>query len=234
MAKRPLIGLTTYGRKETDDYSLPAKYVDCVRRARGIPVLLPAGEPCIQETCDRLNGIILTGGGDIHPDRYNGISHPMIYKVDEERDETELRLVDIILNKNIPTLAICRGMQVLNTFLGGTLYEHIPDIYGESVLHRRPPRETIKHDVEISPGSRLNGIVSTSRMEIVSWHHQAVNEVPKEFTVNARSADGVIEGIEMDSHPWLIGVQWHPELSASQDSLQQQLFDVFVETSKKN
>jgi len=233
MLKKPLIGLTTYGRKETSDYSLPAKYVDCVRRAGGIPILLPAGETDGEGICDRLDGIILSGGGDIHPDRYSGNSHALIYKVDEERDDSEFCLTQIILKKNIPTLAICRGMQILNTFLGGTLYEHIPDSFGEAVLHRFPPRETTKHTVDINPGSKLYSIVSTSRMEIVSWHHQAVKDIPKELTITARSKDGVIEGIELDSHPWLVGVQWHPELSASEDRLQQQLFDAFIKASKK-
>ncbi len=234
MSKMPMIGLTTYGKKESSEYTLPACYVDCIRHAGGIPVLLPPGESRIEELCECLDGIIMGGGGDIHPDRYGGRNHPSIYKVDEERDDTELRLAQIILKENIPTLAICRGMQVLNIFLGGTLHEHIPDIYGEKVLHRLPPRETVIHDVEISRGSRLSTIVSTSQMEIVSWHHQAVNEIPREFTVTARAADGVIEAMEIPDHRWLVAVQWHPELSACHDRLQQQLFKAFIEASKQN
>ena len=124
-------------------------------------------------------------------------------------------------------------MQILNTFLGGTLYEHIPDTYGEALLHRLPPRETAKHLVDIAKGSKLHAIVSTSQMEIVSWHHQAVKDIPKELTITARSKDGVIEGLELDSHPWLVAVQWHPELSASEDRLQQQLFDALIEVSRR-
>ena len=232
MSKKPPIALTTYGRKETSDYSLPAKYVDSVRRAGGIPILLPAGGTDVEEICDRLDGIILTGGGDIHPAQYGGNSHPLVYKVDEERDDSELYFTKIILEQNIPTLAICRGLQILNTFFGGTLYEHLSDTFGEAVLHRLPPRETAKHSVDISPGSKLHGIVSTSQMEIVSWHHQAVKDIPKELTITARSKDGVIEGLELDSHRWLVAVQWHPELSASEDKLQQQLFDALIEVSK--
>ena len=137
-----------------------------------------------------------------------------------------------ILEQDIPTLAICRGMQILNIFLGGTLYEHLPETFGEEVLHRLPPRETAKHLVGISPGSKLHAIVSTSQMEIVSWHHQAVKDIPKQLTITARSKDGVIEGLELDSHRWLVAVQWHPELSASEDKLQQQLFDALIEVSK--
>ena len=226
MSYSPLIGLTSYGKKEENKYNLPAEYVESVRRAGGIPVLLPPGEKSVKSLCSRLDGIILTGGGDIHQDHYNGSTHPLIYNVDEQRDETELAITKIILERNIPTLAICRGMQILNTFFGGTLFEHLP------VLHRFPPRETTKHLVDISPGSKLHGIVSTSQMEIVSWHHQAVKDVPKELTITARSKDGVIEGFELDSHPWLVAVQWHPELSASEDKLQQKLFDALIEVSK--
>ena len=153
MVKFPLIGLTSYGKKEENKYNLPAEYVESVRRAGGIPVLLPPGETHIKSLCSRLDGIILSGGGDIHQDIYNGNIHPLIYNVDEQRDEMEHEITRIILERNIPTLAICRGMQVLNTFLGGTLYEHLPETFGESVLHRLPPRETAKHSVDIIPGS---------------------------------------------------------------------------------
>ena len=232
MADSPLIGLTSYGKKKENKYNLPAEYVESVRRAGGIPVLLAPGETNIKSLCSRLDGIILTGGGDIHQDHYNGHAHSLIYNVDEQRDETEFKITEVILERNIPTLAICRGMQILNTFFGGTLYEHLPETFGEEDLHRLPPRKTAKHLVEISRGSKLHDIVSTSQMEIVSWHHQAVKDIPKELTITARSKDGVIEGLELDSHRWLVAVQWHPELSASEDRLQQQLFDALIEVSK--
>lgn len=233
MLKNPLIGLTTYGKKQTGKYSLPAEYVDSVRRAGGTPILLPAGEIDVESICDLLDGILLTGGGDIHQDRYGGKSHPEIYDVDDERDETEYDFTRVMLEKNIPCLAICRGMQVLNTFLGGTLYEHLPDEVGETVLHRLPPKETVRHIVDINKGSKLHEIVSVSRMEIVSWHHQAVKDVPKKLTITARSKDGVVEGLELGSHPWLVAVQWHPELSASGDKMQQQIFNAFIEACRE-
>lgn len=231
MSTSPLIGLTSYGKKEANKYNLPAEYVESVRRAGGIPVLLPPGETHLKSLCSRLDGIILCGGGDIHPDRFNGKAHPLIYNVDEQRDGTEFELIRVILEKDIPTLAICRGMQVLNIFLGGSLYEHLPETFGETIQHRLPPRETIKHLVDIRPESKLHGIVSTSQMEIVSWHHQAVKDIPDELTITARSKDGVIEGLELDSHRWLVAVQWHPELSAFEDKLQQKLFDALIEVS---
>ena len=236
-SKQPLIGLTTYGTKESHEYSLPSKYVECVRRAGGIPALLPPGEKELKELCKSLDGVILSGGGDIHEDCYGGKSHSLIYKVDEQRDETELALTKIILEENIPTLAICRGFQILNIALGGTLHAHLPEIFGEDILHRLPPKETTKHTVEVSQGSKLHSIVECSHMEIVSWHHQAVDKIPHELTITAKSKDGVIEGLELDSHRWLVAVQWHPELSADKDTendkLQQKLFDALVIESKK-
>jgi len=233
ISKRPLIGLTTYGRKETGEYSLPAQYIDSVRRAGGIPVLVAPGETNLETLCQSLDGIILTGGGDIHPDQYKGNSHALMYKVDEQRDATELELTKLILEKDIPALAICRGLQILNIFFGGTLYEHIPDVFEETVLHRLPPRETVKHMVDVIKGSKLHGIVGSDKIEVVSWHHQAVRDVPKNLTITARSDDGIVEGIELDSHSWLVAVQWHPELSASNDVLQQKLFNALIEASLK-
>ncbi len=216
-SRLPLIGLTTYGAKESHEYSLPSKYIECVRRANGIPVLLPPGEKKIRELCRPLDGIILSGGGDIHVDCYGGKRHSLIYKVDELRDDTELALTKVILEDNIPTLAICRGLQILNIALGGTLHEYLPEVFGEDILHRLPPRKTARHNVEVSQDSKLHSIVECSQMEIVSWHHQAVDKIPKELAITAQSRDGVIEGLELDSHRWLVAVQWHPELSADLD-----------------
>jgi len=231
-SKRPLIGLTTYGAKENHEYSLPSQYIECVRRAGGIPVLLPPGENQIKELCKSLDGIILSGGGDIHVDHYKGKTHSQVYMVDEQRDETELAVMKIILEENIPALCICRGLQILNIFFGGTLHEHLPEFFGEKLLHRLPPRETTRHNVEISQGSKLHSIVECRQMEIVSWHHQAVDKIPDELTITARSKDGVVEGLELDNHRFLVAVQWHPELSAAKDKLQQKLFNALITESK--
>lgn len=229
MTQKPVIGITSYGVNEAGDYSLPAVYVHAVRRAGGLPVLLPPDADEAEGVCERVDGILLTGGGDIDPRHYNGQQHDEIYNINEERDKGEFRVVEFVLERQIPTLAICRGIQVLTVFLGGSLHEHLPDVYGEDIIHRLPLRVACRHAVEIISGSKLAGIMSRSPVEIVSWHHQAIKDVPGDVVVTARSVDGVIEAIEMDSHPWLIGVQWHPELSAAEDPLQQKLFDTLVE-----
>jgi len=229
MTRKPVIGLTTYGKKETGEYRLPALYIECVRRAGGVPVLIPSDAEEVGDVCERLDGIIFPGGGDINPKYYQGVQHAEIYNIDDERDKGDFKVAEVILVQKIPILAICRGMQILNVLLGGTLQEHLPEVYGEEILHRLPPKVACKHKVDIMPDTKLESILGQSEVEIVSWHHQALKDVAKDMVVTARSKDGVIEGIEVNSHPWLVGVQWHPELSATEDFLQQKLFNALVE-----
>jgi putative glutamine amidotransferase len=224
----PVIGLTTYGRGEINRFSLPAPYVDAVRRAGGIPILLPPGEAHADELLGRLNGLILTGGGDLDPVWYNGASHPAIYLVDPERDRHELALVAQTRASGLPTFGICRGSQVINVALGGTLIEHLPDLVGESIAHRLPPREPTAHAVTLTPGSRLADLLAARELTAPSWHHQAVRKLAPGLRAVAQAPDGTIEAIECPDHPWLIGVQWHPELAAEQDPVHQRLFDALV------
>src|SRR5262249_760423 len=150
----PLIGITTYGRDEQNRFLLPAEYVDAVRRSGGIPVLLPPGEANLHELLARLDGFILAGGGDLDPALYGGRHHETIYMVDSERDQSEIALAQEIVALRVPTLAICRGAQVLNVALGGSLIEHLPDVVGETIAHRLPPRQPSQHPVRIKPASR--------------------------------------------------------------------------------
>ncbi len=128
----------------------------------------------------------------------------------------------------MPTLAICRGIQVVNVALGGTLYEHVPDVFGKAVPHQADPPGPVAHDVEVEPGSRLENVLGTRRCSVPSHHHQAVRDVAPGLLVTARASDGVIEAIERPDHPWFIGVQWHPELSAADDPIQQRIFGALV------
>jgi len=233
MKQKPVIGITSYGMNEVGDYHLPAAYVNAVRRAGGLPVLLTPDAGEADAVCRRLDGVILSGGGDMDPKYYNGRTHAEIYNIDPERDEGEFRVSAAVMALNLPTLAICRGVQMLNVYLGGTLHEHLPEVYGEGILHRRPPRLPTTHTVEITPGSKLSDILGKSGMEIVSWHHQCIKAVGQGLAVSARSRDGVIEAVEGDTHPWLIGVQWHPELTATTDPLQQKLFEALVTQARK-
>ncbi|HTT09046.1 MAG TPA: gamma-glutamyl-gamma-aminobutyrate hydrolase family protein [Gammaproteobacteria bacterium] len=232
--RHPLIGLTTYGRNADNRYTLPAEYLEAVRRAGGVPVLLAPGEERWRELIDVIDAIILTGGGDVDPEHYSGRAHPLNYAIDAERDAAELAIGRHAIDAGLPTLGICRGAQILNVVRGGTLIEHIPDEVGEKVLHRAPPREPVPHSVSVKPGSKLAQITEALEFEIASWHHQALRDVASGFSVVAHAADGTVEAIEMPEHPWLIAVQWHPELTAATDSTQQRLFDAIVNAARGN
>ncbi len=228
----PLIGITMYGRSEKNEFSLPAEYVDAVRRAGGIPVLLPPGEESAERWMETVHGFVLAGGGDIDPDLYGGTRHKTVYMVDAERDRTELTLTRRLLRSTVPLLGICRGCQLINVALGGTLVEHIPEVYGEKLRHRVPPREPVPHTVSIDADSRLARILGHSEVTASSWHHQALREVASPLRVVARAPDGVVEAVEMPQHRWLLAVQWHPELTAASDLVQQRLFAALIEASR--
>jgi putative glutamine amidotransferase len=230
---RPIIGITTYGRDDQDRYALPTVYVDCVTRAGGIAVLIPPAEEDVQPLLDRLQGVILAGGGDMDPALYGGRCSNTIYMVDPQRDRCELALVRAVLQKAIPCLGICRGIQVINVALGGTLVEHLPEEVGETVLHRAPPRQPVEHAIYIQPESRLAKIMGRTRITCASWHHQAIRGPGQDLQVVARAPDGTIEAVEMTNHPWLFGIQWHPELTAAEDPLQQKLFQALNEAARK-
>ena len=223
--------MTTYGRGPHNRFILPAEYVDAVRRAGGVPLLLPPGEERLDAILPLLKAVVFTGGGDIDPDLYGGKHHETIYMVEQERDRTEVQWARRVFDLGVPTLAICRGAQLLNISKGGDLIEHLPDVMGETVVHRAPPREPIAHPVRVLPESRMAGVLGATDFSCMSWHHQAIRRVAPGFEVVAHAPDGTIEGMEMPAHPWLFAVQWHPELTAAEDPIQQRLFDALVEAA---
>jgi putative glutamine amidotransferase len=229
MNYHPLIGITTSARTETGHFRLSTSYVDAIRRAGGIPILLPPGEPFQEELLERLDGLILSGGGDVDPAYYGGRPHPTMFSIDAERDESELALVQQLVARGTPALCICRGAQVANVALGGTLVEHLPDEVGEAVIHRAAPEAPAAlHTVNVEPDSRLAEVMGQNEVRPVSWHHQAARDVAPDLRVVAQAADGTIEALEMPSHPWLIALQWHPEITAGDDPSQQRIFEALV------
>lgn len=228
---RPLIGITSYGRDENNRFYLRAEYIEAIRRAGGLPVLLPPGEPHWEELFPHLDGLLLAGGGDIDPALYGGIRHQAIYMVDPERDQVELALARNAVAAQLPTLGICRGSQVINVALGGTLIEHLPDVVGDVVPHRLVPGQYARHPVAVTPDSRLSTILGQTETVAASSHHQAIRARAPSLQVAAQAADGIIEAVEMTDHPWLIAVQWHPEITAADDPAQQRLFDAFVKAA---
>jgi gamma-glutamyl-gamma-aminobutyrate hydrolase PuuD len=228
---RPLIGLTTYRQTtawwswERDAALVPGSYLDVVDVAGGQPLLVPpmrtsgpasgqAGEPATRpaETVDRvvaaLDGLILTGGGDVGADRYGQRADPRNAGTNERRDELEIGLVRAAVAADLPVLAICRGLQVLNVALGGDLVQHLPAGVGST--HQPRPGEFGPVLVTTAPSSTVRRLIG-ERAEVRCSHHQAIATVAPDLVVTATSADGVIEAVELPGHRFVIGVQWHPE-----------------------
>jgi gamma-glutamyl-gamma-aminobutyrate hydrolase PuuD len=207
----------------------PRAYLDAVTRAGGRGVVVdPYGDS--GGLLERFDALVLTGGPDLDPTTFGQVPHPKTYGVDRHVDDFEIPLVRDAISRGTPTLAICRGFQVCNVALGGSLYQHIPDDPGTEP-HGRPgePGGGRLHDVTIDAGSRLASVMGATTVTASCHHHQAVDKVGDGLHVVARAADGIVEAIELD-HPeqWLLAVQWHPEDTAATDAAQQNLFDALV------
>jgi len=228
---QPIIGITTYSEKQNGNFYSPGGYAKAVRRAGGVPILLPPVKSNPAAILDIVDGLIFTGGGDLAPALYNGIMHPSIYDVDPERDASELPLAQLALKADIPVLGICRGLEVLMVASGGDLVPHVPDEFGEDVAHRLEVLRHSEHSVQILPGSQLAEIVGATEIKrVTSWHHQAVRNVPSGWIVSAQAEDGVIEALEHEHHTWAIALQWHPEKSLT-DPVHLRIFEAFVEAA---
>lgn len=228
----PLIGITTASQYLTGNFYLPGVYVNAVRSAGGLPILLPLGEP--EEGAailERIDGLIFSGGGDIDPSAYKGSPHLTIYNLNPERDRFEIALSKLALSTDIPVLGICRGLEVLVVATGGSLVTHLPDEFGDVVVHRAQQTLPSEHLVQIASESRLASFMGTTEATVVSWHHQAISTVPQGWRVAAHAPDGVIEALEHERHPWAIALQWHPELSIK-DSRQQRIFQAFIKAAQ--
>ena len=216
--RRPLIGITTYHRETSgrDRFTLPSAYVDSLRAAGGLAVLIAPGDEAPEELLVRLDGLVLSGGGDLDPASHGGGAHARTYSVSPERDRFELALLRGALERGTPTLAICRGMQILNVALGGDLHPHLPEVVGDTVVHRISQTEAASHPVRLEPGSALAGrLGATGLAAVPSWHHQALRRLGSGLRPVAWAPDDVIEAVELSGEPQLIAVQWHPELAGA-------------------
>ena len=229
----PLIGVPGRRSGKAEGLRTPAvaagsRYLDAIVRAGAQPVVLspqPLTRDEAQALVARIDGLCLLGGIDVDPALYGAPAHDEITHTDCALDLFEIALLRACIDAGRPLLAICRGMQVLNVALGGTLIAHLPDVTGEA--HR-----LVYHDVAIASGSRLARAVGGATSCGHSVHHQAIDRVAPGLQVTARSEGGVVEGVEL-AHGWTIGVQWHPEDSAETDPQQQRLFDALAQAARE-
>jgi len=212
----PRIAATTYREparwgewNEVADL-LPAQYASAIQRAGGVAVLLPPAPPALAAAAlDGAHGLLISGGPDVDPARYGADRHPRTGGAREERDEWELALARAALDRDLPLLAVCRGMQVLNVALGGTLVQHLPDLVGSEV-HSPVVGEHGRHDVRLEPGSRLAGVLGEQTV-VATHHHQAVDRLGDGLLACGWADDKVVEAVELPGRTWTYGVQWHPE-----------------------
>ena len=230
---QPVIGLTldhepAGGWSKFPWYAIRENYCNAVRHAGGLPVLLPHEPDAAELYLDRIDGLIVTGGGfDVDPALFGATSrHPTVTTKDR-RTAFELSATRGALARGMPVLGICGGQQLLNVALGGTLIQHIPDEIADALPHRQPnPRNEPGHEVRIVTGTLLHRIAGAERLAVNSAHHQAVKDAGPGVVIDAMAEDGVIEGIEDPRRHFCLGVQWHPEFEINEAD--RHIFRAFV------
>lgn len=202
-------------------------YLDCVVAAGGTPVLLPPVGSWSATAVSRLDALVLAGGPDLDPAGYDRPPHPETGRPRAERDATELALLDVALRTGIPLLGVCRGMQILNVGLGGTLHQHLPDRLGHTA-HLPAPGVFGRVPVKIAPDSRLAGYLG-HEVEVACHHHQGLDALGAGLVPVAWAPDGSVEAVELPAAPFAMGIQWHPE----EDTTDIRLFEALVRAARE-
>lgn len=234
----PLIAVTGRRSNGSDGLRGPTlaagtRYCDAITRAGGAPIVVgPSPDPIDGEAhsllASRIDGLVLSGGGDIEPARYGGPpDDPRVHGLDPDLDAFESSLLEQSISRDIPVLAICRGMQLLNVVRGGSLHLDLADAGIDGEVHRNQ-----FHRVRLVAGSRLHTLLGRTVDACHSYHHQAVDAVGGGLEVTGRGEDGTIEAIELGAASWVVGVQWHPEDTAESDRSQQAVFDGLVRAAR--
>ena len=238
--RMPVIGLTMTRGQSRYGYpmlTLTEAYVNAVARAGTCPLLIPLGLPenVLGDILSRIDGLLLTGGGDVHPDQYSSQEHPLVNEVDTDRDRVEIYLIREAIDRKIPFLGICRGIQVLNIALGGTIYDDILDQHPGALRHNffpEMPRQYLAHPVSIAPDSLLSKLLGRLQAPVNSLHHQGIKSLAPGIAACAIAPDGLIEAVELPDYPFGVAVQWHPEWlpeEAAMDNLFQGLAKAALE-----
>jgi putative glutamine amidotransferase len=231
----PWIGITTTRRPNPAGVpliSVPQAYVQAILQAGGCPVMIPLGQPeaLLDAVLPGLDGILFTGGGDIEPGFYGAEAHPRVSEVDVDRDRVELHLFGRAVEAGLPFLGICRGLQLVNVGLGGTLYADIAEQRPGAEKHDFSPgwpRDFLAHPVQVKLESRLGRILAAPQVRVNSLHHQGVDRLAPSLVATACSPDGLVEAVELPGHPFGLAVQWHPECLTAYERMRA-LFRAFV------
>lgn len=233
---RPVVGVTSIPRRaraafaELPHETVPEQYLEMLDRAGVVPVVIPAHGGHSEEPLARLDGLVLTGGGDVDPGLYESPPGPATAGVDRDRDATEVKLVRLAVERDLPLLALCRGIQVLNVALGGSLVQDISTEVPGALEHWNADRwDRPSHDVRIERGSRLRDLIG-GEISVNSIHHQAVDRLGSGLRAVARSPDGVVEGVEAPELRFFLGLQWHAECLGV-DHPSARVFEAFAEAA---
>jgi len=240
---RPLIGITCsrviggawglYSPGHFMDYTFN-EYSEAIQYCEGAPLLIPIAQnrETLRTILDRLDGLLLSGGPDINPRFYGEQPLAGLGEIDEDLDRMELQIAKMALQKDLPVLAICRGIQVLNVSQGGTLYQDIPTQVQESINHtQKADRKINTHSIRIEANSYLYNIFRRKQIWVNGKHHQAIKDLAPSLIISARASDGVIEAVEHPEKKFVIGVQWHPEGTWKDDPYSRKLFQAFIRVS---
>ena len=238
MPRDPLVGVTT---SITIDHSPERAYVNsaylhAVQQAGGVPVLLPPqlSKSSLERLVRGLDAILLTGGGDMDPSAFGEAPHATLYDVAPSRDALETQVTLMALDKKTPLLAICRGVQVLNVVLGGSLHQDVATEPGTDILHsQKEARDQATHKVTVAPGSRLSKVLGGEDLEVNSFHHQVIKSLGRGLVPVAWAPDKLIEGVELDDDSrFVLGVQWHPEHLVGNSEPARRLFSALVTAAR--
>ena len=244
MRATPIIGVTPDfnpgnrtdmgGREPT--YFLGARYLQAIDDLGGIPLILPLTEDLStrRQLLQNVDGLLLTGSGpDLHPSSYGERKRYTYRVMSDQRSTFELDMARLAAATRLPVLGICGGMQTINVALGGTLYQDIPSQLPATLQHRQRTRAIhLSHWVQVEPKSLLRRIVARTRIRVNSSHHQSIRNVAPRLFTSARASDGVIEAVESRHHPFLLGVQWHPEFLYGHDAMARRIFTAFLKASR--
>jgi putative glutamine amidotransferase len=232
---KPIIGIgsdVAHKDGQRDRAFAYTTYTEALRRAGAVPLVIPPQPENAAQIVEELDGLLLAGGDDCDPRAYGEQPHPTVEPMDRQRQSNELALARAARERGIPTLGICLGVQVMNVAAGGTLIQDIASEVETEIDHASEPSDRHRHGVLVEKGTRLAAIVGNQELNVNSSHHQAIRNVGQGLRVTAHAPDGVIEGLEDPSHPFYVGVQWHPEDMSSERSAAA-LFGAFVDAARK-